>query len=125
MNSEIFTKRAPEAIGAYSQGRVSNGLLFTSGQLPIDPNTGKMIEGSVSDLARQCLDNLSAIAETAGTKLTRAVKANLYLADMKDAVEVNSTYATYFAPPYPVRTLVQVAALPLNARIEIEAVIAL
>ena len=125
MSDEISTARAPRAIGPYAQARVSNGLLFTSGQLPLCAETGAMIEGPVGMLAKQCLANLAAIAEAAGSSLDKAIKLSIFLRDMRDGAEVHEAYAAFFAAPYPARTTVQVAGLPMDARIEIEAVIAL
>lgn len=121
----IATENAPAAVGPYSQGVCTGELLFTSGQLPLDPGTGKFVEGDIQAMAEQCLKNVAAIAEAAGTSLAKAVKITVFLADMGDFAAVNETYKTFFSEPFPARSAVQVAALPLGARIEIEAVIAL
>ena len=118
----IQTDRAPAAIGPYSQGVVSGGLLFTSGQLPIDPATGKFPDGSIEDKAHIVFKNLEAIASAAGTTLDNAVKTTVYLADIADFQEVNHVYAQYFKEPYPARSAFQVAALPLGADVEVEAI---
>jgi 2-iminobutanoate/2-iminopropanoate deaminase len=118
----IKTDRAPAAIGPYSQGVVSGGLLFTSGQLPIDPATGKIPEGSVEDKAHIVFKNLEAIATAAGTTLDNAVKTTVFLADIANFQVVNQVYAQYFNEPYPARSAFQVAALPLGADVEVEAV---
>ena len=118
----VFTDRAPTAVGPYSQGGRVGSLLFASGQLPIDPETGKMVQGSIQDMTRTCLHNLSAVAEAGGSSLGRAVKVTVFLADMADFAAVNEVYAQYFSEPFPARSAVQVAALPLGGRIEIEAV---
>lgn len=121
----VTTEHAPAAVGPYSQGVVTNGMLFTSGQLPLDPATGKPVEGAIGDRARRCLDNIAAIAAAAGTSLDKAVKVTVFLTDIGDFGQVNEVYAATFRAPYPARSAIQVAALPLGADIEIEAVIAL
>jgi 2-iminobutanoate/2-iminopropanoate deaminase len=118
----IKTDRAPAAIGPYSQGVVSGNLLFTSGQLPIDPATGKIPEGSIEDKAHIVFKNLEAIAKEAGTTLDNAVKTTVFLADIANFQAVNSVYAQYFKEPYPARSAFQVAALPLGADVEVEAI---
>lgn len=121
----ISTKNAPGAIGPYSQGVVSGDFLFTSGQLPIDPATGKMPEGPIEDRAHVVFKNLAAIAEAAGTGLAKAVKITVFLADMGDFAAVNGVYAEYFQEPFPARSAFQVAALPLGADLEVEGIFAL
>ena len=118
----INTDKAPAAIGPYSQAVKTGNLLFTSGQLPIDPATGKIPEGSIETRAHQVFTNLAAIAKEAGTNLDRAVKTTVYLADIKDFSAVNTVYAEYFKAPFPARSAFQVAALPLGADIEVEAI---
>jgi len=123
--SAIETSNAPGAIGPYSQGMRTGGLLFTSGQLPIDPTTGKMVEGSVADCAHQAIKNLRAVIEAAGGGLGDVVKTTVFLKDIGDFQEVNTVYAEYFDAPFPARSAFQVAALPLGADLEIEAVVAI
>jgi 2-iminobutanoate/2-iminopropanoate deaminase len=123
--SAIETSNAPGAIGPYSQGMRTGDLLFTSGQLPIDPTTGKMVEGSVADRAHQAIKNLKAVIEAAGGGLTDVVKTTVFLSDIGDLQEVNTVYAEYFEAPFPARSAFQVAALPLGADLEIEAVVAI
>ena len=118
----VFTDQAPKAVGPYSQALRVGSLLFTSGQLPIDPETGKMVQGTIQDMARLCLQNLAAVAEAGGSSLNRAVKVTVFLTDMGDFAAVNEVYAHHFSEPFPARSAVQVAALPLGGRIEIEAV---
>lgn len=121
--SAIETSNAPGAIGPYSQGMKTGDLLFTSGQLPIDPATGKMVDGSVADRAHQVIKNLKAVVEAAGGNLADVVKTTVFLADIGDFQEVNTVYAEYFESPFPARSAFQVAALPLGAALEIEAVV--
>ncbi len=118
----INTDQAPAAIGPYSQGIVSGHLLFTSGQLPIDPATGKLSEGTIEEQSHMALSNVKAIAEAAGTSLDKAVKLTVFLADISNFQAVNAVYAEYFSEPFPARSAFQVAALPLGAALEIEAV---
>lgn len=118
----ISTDKAPAAIGPYSQGVVTGNLLFTSGQLPIDPATGKIPEGDIETRAHIVFKNLTAIAQEAGTSLDKAVKVTVFLADIADFAAVNTVYAEYFSAPFPARSAYQVAALPLGADLEIEAV---
>ena len=118
----IQTDSAPAAIGPYSQAVVSGGFLFTSGQLPIDPATGKIPEGTIEEKAHIVFRNLAAIAKEAGTNLDNAVKTTVYLADIGNFQAVNTVYAQYFKEPYPARSAFQVAALPLGADVEVEAI---
>jgi 2-iminobutanoate/2-iminopropanoate deaminase len=116
----IATTLAPAAIGPYSQGIATTDLLFISGQLPIDPTTGKMIDGDIAIKTGQILKNAAAIAAAAGTELSRAVKTTIFLTDLADFQAVNSAYASHFPEAPPARSTVQVAALPLGSTIEIE-----
>jgi len=112
---------APKAVGPYSQAISAGGLVFTSGQVPLDPASGKLIESAdVGDHVRRVLDNLAAVLAAAGTSLEHAVKATIFLSDLADFAEVNRAYAAYFPNTPPARSTVQVAALPLGARVEIE-----
>jgi len=120
--SAIQTDNAPKAIGPYSQAIRSHNYLFTSGQLPIDPKTGSIPKGSIEQRTQLCLQNLLAVAEAAGTGMDRAVKTTLFLTDMDDFKKVNMVYERFFTPPFPARSAVQVAALPLGADIEIEGI---
>ncbi|MDR2548763.1 MAG: RidA family protein [Desulfobulbus sp.] len=121
----IAADKAPAAIGPYSQAMATDTLLFTSGAIPLDPQTGTIPEGNIEDHAHLVFRNLSAIAEAAGTSLDKAVKVTIFLTDISHFQRVNAVYAHYFSEPYPARSAVQVAALPLGASIEVEAVIAL
>jgi 2-iminobutanoate/2-iminopropanoate deaminase len=118
----IKTEQAPAAIGPYSQAIATETLLFTSGQLPIDPATGKLSAGPIEEQAHIVFGNLQAIAEAGGTNLDKAVKVTVFLADINNFQAVNAVYAEYFKEPYPARSAIQVAALPLGADLEIEAV---
>jgi 2-iminobutanoate/2-iminopropanoate deaminase len=119
----IATAQAPAAIGPYSQGVIAGNLLFISGQLPLDPETGKFVAGGIEEHTHQCLKNLKAIAEAAGSSLERAVKVTVFLTNMEDFACVNQVYSQYFVGNLPARAAFQVAALPKNADIEIEAII--
>ncbi|MBV5318996.1 MAG: RidA family protein [Desulfobulbaceae bacterium] len=120
----IHTDKAPAAIGPYSQAIATEALLFTSGTIPIDPQTGKIPEGSIEDHAHLVFRNLTALAEAGGTSLAKAVKVTVFLTDIGNFQRVNGVYAQYFSAPYPARSAIQVAALPLGAAIEVEAIIA-
>lgn len=126
MNTAVIsTKDAPAAIGPYAQARSVNGLLFVSGQLPIDPATGKFSSEDPVEQMRQCLRNLAAIAAAAGTSLANCVKTTVLVTDLSRFADINAAYGEAFSAPYPARATFQVAALPLGAQIEVEAVIAL
>ena len=116
---------APEAVGPYSHAVVSNGLVFCSGQVPLDPETGELVRGSIGDMTRRCLDNLVTVAEAAGAQLSDAVRMGIYVTDMNTFKEVNEAYGSYFESDPPARSTVAVVALPLGAQVEIDAVIAL
>ncbi|AGT11251.1 RidA family protein [Paracoccus aminophilus] len=121
----ITTPNAPAAIGPYSQAMVVNGLLFVSGQIPVDPATGEFNSDDAVEQCRQCLKNIAAIAEAAGTDLSRTVKTTVLVRDLGRFAEINAAYAEFFAAPFPARATFEVSALPKGAQIEIEAVIAL
>lgn len=121
----IQTDRAPAAVGPYSQAIATDSLLFTSGVIPIDPQTGKIPEADIEAHAHLVFQNLRAIAEAAGTDLSKALKVTVFLTDISDFQRVNAVYAQYFREPFPARSAIQVAALPLAASLEAEAVIAL
>jgi 2-iminobutanoate/2-iminopropanoate deaminase len=116
---------APEAVGPYSHAVVSNGFVFCSGQVPLDPDSGQLIEGSIGDQTRRCLENLSIVAAAAGAQLSDAVRMGIYVTDMSTFKEVNEAYAAYFETDPPARSTIGVAALPVGAEVEIDAVIAL
>lgn len=118
----ISTPHAPAAVGPYSQAIRANGFVFTAGQIALDPVTGKMVEGDVTDQARQVLKNLRAILEAAGSSLEKVVKVTVFLLDMNEFKRVNAIYAEFFTGAPPARSAVQVGALPLGALVEMEAV---
>ncbi len=121
MKEAVSTKNAPAAVGPYSQAITSGGMVFVSGQLPIDPATGQM-PAATTDQARQSLTNVKAILEAAGTSLDKVVRVGIFMTDLADFKPVNEIYATFFTGVCPARATVQVAALPLGAKIEIEAI---
>lgn len=118
----IKTKRAPEAIGPYSQAVRAGGFVFASGQIPIDPATGQFVAGGIAEQTEQVLRNLSAVLEAAGTGLDQVVKTTVFLADMADFAAMNEVYGRYFAEDAPARATVEAARLPRDARVEIEAI---
>ncbi|MEG2353688.1 MAG: RidA family protein [Clostridium sp.] len=123
MQKEIIsTTNAPGAIGPYSQAVKIGGMLYTSGQLPINAVTGELINDDVRSAAKQCLENLNAILTEAGTSLDKVVKTLVFVSDLNDFAAINEVYAQYFKDNYPARSCVQVAKLPLNAKLEIEAI---
>ncbi|MBB3266762.1 reactive intermediate/imine deaminase [Azospirillum sp. OGB3] len=125
MSDTIATDKAPAAIGPYAQARVAGGLLFVSGQLPIDPATGAFAGPDAPTQAARSLTNIAAIADAAGTSLAKAVKMTVYVTDLSQFKAVNEVYAGFFQAPFPARSTVEVSALPLGASVEIDAVIAL
>lgn len=118
----ISTTNAPAAIGPYSQAISVGGLVFVSGQLPIDPATGAFAEGGIKELTRQSLTNMKAILEEAGTSMANVVKTIVFLADMNDFAAMNEVYAEFFAAPFPARSAVAVKTLPKGALVEIECI---
>lgn len=120
----VVTERAPAAIGPYSQAIRTGNLLFTSGQIPLDPDSGAIPE-SFEDQVRLAFTNLRAVVEAAGSSMADVVKVTCFLADMDDFPRLNEIYAEYFNEPYPARSCIQAARLPRNVRVELEAVAAL
>jgi len=118
----ISTKKAPAAIGPYSQAIQVGNLVYTSGQIPIDPSTGAFVEGGIKEQTRQSLSNVRAILEEAGLSMANVVKTTVFLADMADFADMNAVYAEFFAEPYPARSAVAVKSLPKGALVEIEVV---
>ncbi len=121
----ITSQQAPKAIGPYSQATISENLLFVSGQLPLVPETGEFVSDDIQERAHQVFKNMAAIAKEAGTALENVVKTTVFLTDLNDFQKVNEIYGQYFSEPFPARSLVQVAALPLGSNIEAEAIIKL
>ena len=123
MNKIIVTEKAPEAIGPYSQAiKTAGGLLFVSGQIPLDPATGEIVNGGIEAQTRRVLDNLRAIVEAGGYTLQDVVKTTVYLKNINDFAAVNAVYATYFTTDCPARVCVEVANLPKNALVEIDVI---
>ena len=119
----ISTTNAPQAIGPYSQAVKTNNLMFISGQIPLDPKTGNLVEGSIEDEANQVLKNLKSICEAAGYSLDDAVKITIFLTDLGNFAVVNDVMKEHFSEPYPARATVEVTGLPLGVNVEIEAII--
>ena len=119
----VKTDKAPAAIGPYSQAVKLGDMVFTSGQIPINPATGEVVTGGIEAEARQVLENLKAVLEAAGTGMKNVVKATVFIKDMNDFAAINKIYGEYFAAPYPARSCVQVAKLPKDVGVEIEAVV--
>ena len=118
----ISTQKAPSAIGPYSQAIKVGNLVYTSGQIPIDPATGMIVEGGIQAQARQSLLNVKAILEEAGLTMGHVVKTTVFMADMNDFADMNAVYAEFFAEPFPARSAVAVKTLPKGALVEIEVV---
>lgn len=118
--STAFSPRGPQAIGPYSHATWAGDLLYCSGQTPIDPATGKLIDGDVAAQTHRVFDNLQAVVEDAGLTMDDVIKCNVYLTDMANFAAMNAAYGTRFTAPYPSRTTVAVAGLPLGAAVEIE-----
>jgi 2-iminobutanoate/2-iminopropanoate deaminase len=118
----ISTTKAPAAIGPYSQAIKVGNLVYTSGQIPIDPATGNFVEGGIKEQTRQSLTNVKAILEEAGLTMKNVVKTTVFMADMNDFADMNAVYSEFFAEPYPARSAVAVKTLPKGALVEIEVV---
>jgi len=122
MAEQIFTRKAPKPIGPYSQAIRSNGYIFVSGQIPVEPQSEAVIQGDIEAQTRQALKNLSAVLEAAGSGLGRVVMTTVYLTDLRDFPKFNAVYAEYFGETKPARATVQVARLPKEALVEIAAI---
>lgn len=122
MKQVISTHQAPAAIGPYSQAIQVGNLVFTSGQIPINPATGQFAEGGIKEQTRQSLTNVKAILEEAGLTMAHVVKTTVFMADMNDFADMNAVYAGFFAEPYPARSAVAVKTLPKGALVEIEVI---
>lgn len=122
MKNIVNTDLAPAAIGPYSQAVICNKMLYTSGQIPINPQTGEIAD-DIESQTKQVLSNLKAIIEESGVTMSDVVKTTVYLQDMNDFVQMNGVYASFFEEPFPARSTIQVARLPKDVKIEIEAIV--
>lgn len=122
MKTIISTPKAPAAIGPYSQAVLVNGMLFTSGVIPIDPETNTLVEGDVTVQARQAIGNLKNLIEAAGSSMDKVVKTTVFIKDMNDFGKINDIYKDFFTSDFPARSCVEVARLPKDVLIEIEAI---
>ena len=124
MLNAVSTSGAPKAIGPYSQGIVANGLLFTAGQVALDPATGELVAGGITEQTTRALQNLKAVLAAAGSDLTQVIKTTVFLVDMADFADMNEVYGRTFGSHRPARSTVAVAGLPRGARVEIEVIAA-
>jgi 2-iminobutanoate/2-iminopropanoate deaminase len=122
MRKTVQTEKAPAAIGPYSQAVLTGGFLFCSGQIPLDPATGKMVEGGIEIQTERVLRNLAAVLESGGASLQSVVKTTVYLADLSDFTAMNGVYGTFFTENPPARATIEAAKLPAGALVEIDAV---
>ncbi|HXF42546.1 MAG TPA: RidA family protein [Pyrinomonadaceae bacterium] len=122
MANSIFTDQAPSAIGPYSQAIRSGNMIFCSGQIPIDPETGEFVQGGITEQTEQVLKNLTAVLAAAGAELQDVVKTTVFLENMADFAAMNEVYSRYFGEVKPARSTVQAAQLPRNAKVEIECI---
>lgn len=122
MKKEIKTENAPKAIGPYSQAIEADGLIFASGQIAINPDTGELNTGEIEEQTHQVLTNLKGVLEAAGSSLDKVVKCTVFLQDLNDYTRMNAVYGKYFTAPFPARAAVQVARLPKDVKVEIEAI---
>ncbi|HZT36857.1 MAG TPA: RidA family protein [Bryobacteraceae bacterium] len=122
MKTVIATDKAPRAIGPYSQAIVHNGLAFLSGQIPLDPATGELVEGGIAAQTERVLENIKSVLAACGSSLDRVVKTTVFLRDMGEFAEMNEVYGRYFSASPPARSTVQAARLPRDVRVEIEAI---
>lgn len=122
MKEIIYTEKAPAAIGPYSQGINTGNLIFTSGQIPIDPESGELVTDDIKKAAKRCILNLKAVLEAADSSLKNVIKTTVFIKNMDDFAAVNQVYGEYFTENYPARSCVEVSRLPKDALVEIEAV---
>jgi len=122
MKKTVATEKAPKAIGPYSQAIVHNGLAFLSGQIPLDPATGQVVEGDIAVQTARVLDNLTAVLEACGASLENVVKTTVFIKDMGEFARMNEVYGRYFAANPPARSTVEAARLPRDVRVEIDAI---
>lgn len=122
MRRAVSSSSAPKAIGPYSQAIQAGSLLFLSGQIPLDPETGQIVDGDIAAQTHRVFKNLQAVLEAAGATLDHVVRTTVYVADMNDFAAINDVYGTYFSSPAPARATIQAARLPKDARVEIDAI---
>jgi len=122
MKKVIYTSKAPAAIGPYSQAIEVGNMIYTSGMIPINPMDGNLVNGSIEEQTEQVLENLSALLEEAGSSLEKVVKTTVFIKNMDDFAKINQIYGTYFIENYPARSCVEVARLPKDVLIEVEAI---
>ena len=122
MKNRVQTDNAPKAIGPYSQAIKADGLIFASGQIPLDPSTMQIVDGGIAEQTERVLNNLSAVLQAAGSSLDRVVKTTVFLADLGDFAEMNETYGRFFGEPPPARSTVEVSRLPRDVRVEIDVI---
>lgn len=122
MSKKVFIPEGTKVVGPYSPAVEANGFVFLSGQIPIDSSTGKIIDGDIKAQTEQCLKNLVNLLKAADLTTNNVIKSTIYLTDMSDYAVVNEVYASYFDAPYPARTAINVVALPLGAKVEIEVI---
>ena len=122
MKDRVYTDNAPKAIGPYSQAIKANGLIFASGQIPLDPATMQIVEGGIREQTDRVLNNLSAVLQAAGSSLDRVVKTTVFLADLGDFAEMNEVYGRFFGEAPPARSTVEVSRLPRDVRVEIDVI---
>ncbi|MDK2819109.1 MAG: RidA family protein [Spirochaetota bacterium] len=124
MKKQISTTKAPQAIGPYSQAIVANGMLYVSGQIPVNPATGQ-VSSDISEQTKQSMENIKAILEEAGTNFSKVVRCGIFIKNMDDFVKINEVYGSYFTEPYPARATVEVSRLPKDVLVEIDAIVLL
>ena len=124
MRKQISTTKAPQAIGPYSQAIVANGMLYVSGQIPVNPATGE-VSSDISEQTKQSMENIKAILEEAGTNFSKVVRCGIFIKNMDDFVKINEVYGSYFIEPYPARATVEVSRLPKDVLVEIDAIVLL
>jgi 2-iminobutanoate/2-iminopropanoate deaminase len=122
MRIQVATKKAPEAIGPYSQAISCGSMVYCSGQIPVDPQTGEIVSGDIADQTHQVMKNLSAVLNEAGVSFNEVVKCTIYLQDLQNFSKVNEVYAQYLTPPYPARATIEVAGLPKDVGVEIDVI---
>ena len=124
MKKQISTTKAPSAIGPYSQAIAANGMLYVSGQIPVNPATGE-VSVDISEQTKQSMENIKAILEEAGTDFSKVVRCGIFIKNMDDFAKINEVYGTYFTEPYPARATVEVSRLPKDVLVEIDAIVIL